>query len=290
MHLYMCFVFPSLWAYTAEGFPFKSVCLCRMYGKINALPPHTHTNTDCKRGAWGGGQRESDLMHPWRLRGISGNFTHLKWIIPNQPSNSRKKKGEKKNEWSLCFWGYKWGRSEIRHCKRGDIQTKIITGFVCGGTASTLPSFLPFSPEKGLPRQSATCSERRLGDKELNITSIDPQHMLLQTLGLLSVIQLSSLQPSAELSWFSSNVLLRWQNLKKCVAYMIILNFSVPGVNFNIRLWKNLYWDLMIRSAVTPACPADVLSKETYFSYFHFVSGVFSPPKIQHCGLVFPSL
>lgn len=156
------------------------------------------------------------------------------------------------------FWGYKWGRSEIRHCKIEDIQTKIITGFVCGRMASNVPSVLSFSPEKGLPRQSTTSSERRLGDKELNITSIDPQHMLLQTLALLSVIQLSSLPQAAELSWFSSNVLLRRQNLKKCVAHMIISNFNVPGVNFNIRLWKNLNWDLMISSAVTPACPAGV--------------------------------
>lgn len=99
----------------------------------------------------------------------------------------------------VCVW-LQNGRSEITHCKSEDIQTKIITGFVWGGMASTVPSFLSFSPEKGLLRQLTTCSERRLGDKELNITSIDPQHMLLQTLGLLSVIQLSSLQQAAELS------------------------------------------------------------------------------------------
>lgn len=71
--------------------------------------------------------------------------------------------------------------------------------------ASTVPSFYS-SHQNRLLCQSTTCSKRRLGDKGLNITITDPQHMLLQTLALLSPIQLSSFQQAAELSSFSSSV------------------------------------------------------------------------------------
>lgn len=49
----------------------------------------------------------------------------------------------------------------------------------------------------------------------------------------------------------------------------------------------------MISSAVTPACSADVLSKETEsfnFSYFHFVSGAFFPSKDTTLWFSFPQI
>lgn len=59
----------------------------------------------------------------------------------------------------------------------------IIAGFVCARQALTVPVFFSFffppsrgSHHKRLLRQSTTWWERRLGDKKLNITGIDPQH------------------------------------------------------------------------------------------------------------------
>lgn len=62
------------------------------------------------------------------------------------------------------------------------MHEEIIAGFVRARQALTVPGFLGFffpsrgSHHKRLLRQSTTCWERRLGDKKLNITSIDPQH------------------------------------------------------------------------------------------------------------------
>lgn len=69
----------------------------------------------------------------------------------------------------------------MRHSEREDIHAEIIAGFVRDRLFLQLFFFSSRSSHhKRLLRQSATCWERRLGDKTLNITGIDPQHTLLR--------------------------------------------------------------------------------------------------------------